>query len=110
MVDNHAYFQTDADQSKTVLKNEANKPSKWMHKPTPAEVDQFKDVVLELEPVAKKVRKRLIDQWVKEEVNNTGDIVRKLHRLRTSSTEENIWPCNCGSLGWWQASMSVFKE
>ena len=99
MVDNHAYFQTKGDQVSSVLKNEANKPSNWMHKPTASEVDQFETIVKNLELSAKKVRKKLINQWIQEELNSKVDTVARLQWLRTSTSKENVWPCHCGNVG-----------
>ena len=70
-----------------------------MHKPTPHEMDQFEAIVNNLELSAKKVRKKLIDQWIQEEIDTKGDTVARLQWLRTSTPEENIWPCHCGNVG-----------
>lgn len=62
-------------------------------------MDQFEAIVKNLELSAKKVRKKLIDQWIQEELDNRGDPVARLQWLRTSTTEQNVWPCHCGNIG-----------
>ena len=99
-MNNHAYFQSETDKSSEVLKNPENQPRNWMHKPLKEEVEKFEKIMVDFEKSAKKVRNDLLSTWIREEKNCWGDPVQRLNTLRTSSEEEDVWPCyNCSQLG-----------
>ena len=84
----------------SVLKNNENKPIHWLHKPTDAEVTKFEETIKGYEKPAKKVRYKLSNKWIQEELESSTDTVTKLQWLRTSRSEGDIWPCyKCQTIG-----------
>ena len=93
-MDNHAYFQNKSDISSSVLKQEDNRPCNWMRTPTASDVSEFEKIISGLEQTARKVRVKVLGDWLKEEMESSGDLVTRLQFLRNSRDEGDIWPCN----------------
>ena len=104
VVNSHVFFQIEKDTQSKVLKNELNQPKYWLKPPTKSEVDKFESKILSYETEARKVRTRLVEGWLSEELADITvhrDPVSKLSWLRRTRPGEHVlYPCpGCGGEG-----------